>query len=261
MDRERDEREKQRDAEKHREIQDKVRKEKVSQLASTEMGRDILKGKTMEEIETMDADDIITAQVQELEKRKKELQVRLKKQDKNVDHIERAKRQEEIPLLKLQFEEFKEEARQIWKEQEKKRIEMEVAQRENDVKNRERMKRMTVEKDQYLDGLMKERKNVFEQKLANFNVHVQEERIRRLEQRKEDRIEERRRKWLQDKREEEQRRRDEIAKREKEEREAREEAEREKRAEEDARNRAELEKIEEKKRQKEAEIERRMQEQ
>merc|ERR1712088_991630 len=90
LDRERDEREKQRDAEKHREIQDKVRKEKVSQLASTEMGRDILKGKTMEEIETMDADDIITAQVQELEKRKKELQVRLKKQDKNVDHIERA---------------------------------------------------------------------------------------------------------------------------------------------------------------------------
>ena len=166
MDRERDEREKQRDAEKHREIQDKVRKEKVSQLASTEMGRDILKGKTMEEIETMDADDIITAQVQELEKRKKELQVRLKKQDKNVDHIERAKRQEEIPLLKLQFEEFKEEARQIWEEQEKERIEMEAAQRENDVKNRERMKRMTVEKDQYVDGLMK-------QKLANFNVHVQ----------------------------------------------------------------------------------------
>merc|ERR1712066_59210 len=117
LDRERDEREKQRDAEKHREIQDKVRKEKVSQLASTEMGRDILKGKTMEEIETMDADDIITAQVQELEKRKKELQVRLKKQDKNVDHIERAKRQEEIPLLKLQFEEFKEEAKQVWEEQ------------------------------------------------------------------------------------------------------------------------------------------------
>merc|ERR1712062_852960 len=123
-----------------------------------------------------------TAQVQELEKRKKELQVRLKKQDKNVDHIERAKRQEEIPLLKLQFEEFKEEAKQVWEEQEKERIETEAAQRENDVKNRDRMKRMTVEKDQYLDGLMKGRKNVFEQKLANFNVHVQEERIRRLEQ-------------------------------------------------------------------------------
>merc|ERR1712217_878403 len=169
-DRERDEREKQRDAEKHREIQDKVRKEKVSQLASTEMGRDILKGKTMDEIETMDADDIITAQVQELEKRKKELQVRLKKQDKNVDHIERAKRQEEIPLLKLQFEEFKEEAKQVWEEQEKERIEMEAAQRENDVKNRDRMKRMTVEKDQYLDGLMKERKNIFEKKLTEFNA-------------------------------------------------------------------------------------------
>ena len=53
-------------------IQEKVRKEKVSQLASTEIGREILTGKTMEEIAEMDADDIISAQVHELEKRKKE---------------------------------------------------------------------------------------------------------------------------------------------------------------------------------------------
>merc|ERR1712110_1215542 len=177
--RERDEREKQRDAEKHREIQEKVRKEKVSQLASTEIGREILTGKTMEEIAEMDADAIITAQVHELEKRKKELQVRLKKQEKNVDHIERAKRQEEIPLLKLQFEE---EAKQVWEEQEQERIELEKANRANDVLNRDRMKRMAVEKDMYLEGLMKERKNVFEKKLADFNAHLGEERAKRLEQ-------------------------------------------------------------------------------
>merc|ERR1711885_101339 len=101
-------------------------------------------------------------------------QVRLKKQEKNVDHIERAKRQEEIPLLKLQFEEFKEEAKQVWEEQEKERIEMEKAQRDNDVLNRDRMKRMAVEKDKYLEGLMKERKNVFEKKLTDFNAHLGE---------------------------------------------------------------------------------------
>merc|ERR1712218_197572 len=174
-----------------------------------------------------DADDIITAQVQELEKRKKELQVRLKKQEKNVDHIERAKRQEEIPLLKLQFDEFKEEAKQVWEEQEKERIELEKTQRETDVKNRDRMKRMTVDKDLYLDGLLKERKNIFEKKLTEFNATVTEERKKRLERRKEERIEDRRRRWLQEKR-------DEEPKKEKEEREAREAAEREKRAEEEA---------------------------
>merc|ERR1712115_98863 len=125
---------------------------------------------------------------------------------KNVDHTERAKRQEEIPLLKQQFEEFKEEAKQVWEEQEKERIENEKSQRENDVKNRDRMARMRADKDQYLEGLLKERKNIFEKKLGEFNVTLAEERKMRLERRKEERIEERRRKWMQEKREEEQRR-------------------------------------------------------
>merc|ERR1712037_398863 len=104
-----------------------------------------------------------------------------------------AKRQEEIPLLKLQFDDFKEESKQVWEEQEKERIEMEKQQRKNDVLNRDRMVRMTAEKDQYLEGLMKERKNVFDTKLADFHAHLGQERAKRLEQRKEDRIEERRR--------------------------------------------------------------------
>merc|ERR1712107_760478 len=101
---------------------------------------------------------IMKRQVEELEKEKKELLARLKKQEKNVDHTERAKRQEEIPLLKQQFEEFKEEAKQVWEEQ-KDRIENEKARRENDVKNCDRMGRMRADKDQYLEGLLKERKN------------------------------------------------------------------------------------------------------
>merc|ERR1711978_724728 len=136
-----------------------------------------------DEIAKLDADAILERQVQELEK------------EKNVDHIERAKRQEEIPLLKLQFDEFKEEAKQVWEEQEKERIELEKTQRETDVKNRDRMKRMTVDKDLYLDGLLKERKNIFEKKLTEFNATVTEERKKRLERRKEERIEDRRRRW------------------------------------------------------------------
>ena len=58
-----------------------------------------------------------------IEKEKKEVQVRLKAQEKKVDHLERVKRLEEIPLLKLQFEEHKEEAKIVWEEQEKDRIE------------------------------------------------------------------------------------------------------------------------------------------
>merc|ERR1711862_1022697 len=98
-----------------------------------------------------------------------------------------------------QFEEFKEEAKQVWEEQEKERIENEKAQRENDVKNCDRMGRMRADKHQYLEGLLKERKNIFEKKLGEFNVTLAEERKMRLERRKEERIEERRRKWMREK--------------------------------------------------------------
>merc|ERR1712130_787492 len=141
-------------------------------------------GMKAEDIAKMDADEIMAKQVEELEKEKKELQVRLKAQEKKVDHLERAKRLEEIPLLKLQFEEFKEEAKVVWEEQEKDRIEGEKKQRASDVENRDRMVRMRDDKDKYLESLLKERKNVFEKKIAEFNVLVAEERKIRLERRK-----------------------------------------------------------------------------
>merc|ERR1719297_580658 len=210
---EREEREKQRKENEIRDIQAKHTRDKIAQLANTEIGKKVLEGMPAEEIAKMDADEIMAKQVEELEKEKKELQVRLKAQEKKVDHLERAKRLEEIPLLKLQFEEFKEENKLVWEEQEKERIENEKNQRENDVKNRDRLARMKGDKDQYLDGLLRERKNIFEKKLAEFNVTVTEERKLRLQRRKEEREEERRNRWLQERREEEQRERDEQAKR------------------------------------------------
>merc|ERR1719470_178372 len=199
-----------------------------------------------EEIAKMDADEIMAKQVEELEKGKKELQVRLKAQEKKVDHLERAKRLEEIPLLKLQFEEFKEEAKVVWEEQEKDRIEGEKKQRGSDVENRDRMVRMREDKDKYLESLLKERKNVFEKKISEFDVLVADERKIRLERRREERQEERRTKWMRESEEEEQRKRDELAIKEREEREAREAIEKQK----------EYEK--KKKREKEREIEERL---
>eukprot|EP00091_Calanus_sinicus_P016905 TRINITY_DN3654_c0_g1_i2.p1 TRINITY_DN3654_c0_g1~~TRINITY_DN3654_c0_g1_i2.p1 ORF type:complete len:215 (-),score=113.86 TRINITY_DN3654_c0_g1_i2:129-773(-) len=201
-----------------------------------------------EEIAKMDADEIMAKQVEELEKGKKELQVRLKAQEKKVDHLERAKRLEEIPLLKLQFEEFKEEAKVVWEEQEKDRIEGEKKQRASDVENRDRMVRMREDKDKYLESLLKERKNVFEKKISEFDVLVAEERKIRLERRREERQEERRRKWMREREEEEQIRRDELAIKEREEREAREAIEKQKEKELYEKKKAELEEIERKKR-------------
>merc|ERR1711975_185636 len=190
---EREEREKQRKENEIRDIQAKHTRDKIAQLANTEIGKKVLEGMPAEEIAKMDADEIMAKQVEELDKEKK------------VDHLERAKRLEEIPLLKLQFEEFKEEAKVVWEEQEKDRIEGEKKQRASDVENRNRLVRMKTDKEKYLESLLKERKNIFEKKIAEFDQKVAEERKTRLERRKEERIEERRRKWIREKEEEEQR--------------------------------------------------------
>merc|ERR1712096_270927 len=243
---EREEREKQRKENEIRDIQAKHTRDKIAQLANTEIGKKVLEGMPAEEIAKMDADEIMAKQVEELEKEKKELQVRLKAQEKKVDHLERAKRLEEIPLLKLQFEEFKEESKVLWDEQEKERIQKEKEQREVDIVNRDRLARMTADKDSYLESLLKDRKNLFDKKQSEFEAQVAEERSMRLQRRKEERMEDRRREWQQEREEELQRRRDEAALREREEREAREAAEKAREMEEYERKQAALEEIERK---------------
>ena len=54
----------------------------------------------------------------ELKTKITELQLRPKAKEKKQNHIEQAKRLEGLPLLKLQHDEFKEETRVLWKEQE-----------------------------------------------------------------------------------------------------------------------------------------------
>lgn len=56
-------------------------------------------------MKNIDAEQIAAKEAEELQKEKKELQQKLKTQEKRVDYFERAKRLEEIPLLEKAFEE------------------------------------------------------------------------------------------------------------------------------------------------------------
>jgi len=251
-------REKRRKEEEIRDIQIKHTMDKIAQLKNTEVGKKILDKMNEDEIAKMDAEEIVDRQVQEMEKEKKELQVRLKAQEKKVDHMERAKRLEEIPLLKVQHDVLKAERKQAWEEQELERITKEKDQRKSDVVNKERLGKMIADKEKYLDGLIKERKNVFEKKLKEFQVLQKEERAKRLEVRKEERKEERRQRWIKEKEEEEQRRRDEEAKKIKEEEERKEAERRKLEQEEYERRKKENDAIMEKTKAKELEIEARL---
>jgi len=60
-----------------------------------------------QDLKKLDADEIAAREVEELQKERRELQQKLKSQEKKVDYFERAKRLEEIPLLEKSFDEKK----------------------------------------------------------------------------------------------------------------------------------------------------------
>ena len=93
---EREERERQRNQEQLREIQRKTLEEKVQQIAQTEIGQKVLKRMDEKELAELDTEAIMIEQVKELENEKRQLIARLKSQEKKVDHLERAKRKEEV---------------------------------------------------------------------------------------------------------------------------------------------------------------------
>ena len=111
-------------------------------------------------------------QVEELENEKRQLVARLKAQEKKVDHLERAKRKEEIPVIKEAMKKDEEEDKIIWKNKEEERIKVAIADREEAVKTRDRLARMKEDKNAFMEKLLKERREDFENLLSDFKKSV-----------------------------------------------------------------------------------------
>ncbi|KAK9890721.1 hypothetical protein WA026_012069 [Henosepilachna vigintioctopunctata] len=241
---EREERERKRALNEIQQIKDRHLKEKLQQISQTGHGQKMLKKLDEDDIKKLDADQIAAKEEEELKKERRELQAKLKSQEKKVDYFERAKRLEEIPLLQASIKEKQLLDQNFWEQLEKERIAAAIEERKLAVATRDRLLRMKPDKDVFLAKLKKERNIVYEDKLKEFEEMLTEERKKRLLKRKVERKEERRIQWLkekenyeQKKREEQRRReeelqleREEIARKEREEREKKEREEKEKKA-------------------------------
>ncbi|XP_071827297.1 eukaryotic translation initiation factor 3 subunit A-like [Apostichopus japonicus] len=198
------------------EIQRKHAKERIKTLKQSSVAPKMFSKYTEEELEKLDADEIMAKHVEQLEAEKKELQARLKSQEKKIDYFCRAQRVEEIPLLEKQYEEEAMTSKELWEEMESERIEMAQKEREHALAIRDRLKRMTKDKNEFLNMLKETRSNIYNDKLNTFNEMIKEARGKRLMERKQKRKNDRRLKWVTEKEEAEQQRRDEEAKRERE---------------------------------------------
>lgn len=84
----------------------------------------------------------------------------------------------------------------IWKQQEEERIAQLQEERKVAMLHRDRLMRMRVDKDKFIDNLKSARRNVFKDKLAEFESMYDSVRTERLKQRKEQRREQRRIQWI-----------------------------------------------------------------
>ncbi|KAK1164705.1 eukaryotic translation initiation factor 3 subunit A isoform X1 [Acipenser oxyrinchus oxyrinchus] len=239
------EREKERIMQEHEQIKKKTVRERLEQIKKTELGAKAFKDIDIEDLEELDPDFIMAKQVQQLEKEKKELQERLKNQEKKIDYFERAKRLEEIPLIKKAYEEQRVKDMELWELQEEERISNMQVEREKALEHKQRLSRMMEDKDNFVSKITAARQSVYEEKLKQFQERFVEERKQRLEDRKKQRKEDRRNMYYRDKEEEEQRLHEEQLKREREERER---VELEQREEEEREYQEKLRKLEEQER-------------
>ncbi|KFO87458.1 Eukaryotic translation initiation factor 3 subunit A, partial [Buceros rhinoceros silvestris] len=228
------EREKERILQEHEQIKKKTVRERLEQIKKTELGAKAFKDIDIEDLEELDPDFIMAKQVEQLEKEKKELQERLKNQEKKIDYFERAKRLEEIPLIKTAYEEQRVRDMELWEQQEEERITTLQLEREKALEHKNRLSRMLEDRDLFEARLKASRRTVYEDKLKQFQERLAEERRNRLEERKKQRKEE--------KEEEEQRLREEQLLKEREEKER---IEREKREQEQREYQERVKKLEE----------------
>ncbi|XP_054456482.1 eukaryotic translation initiation factor 3 subunit A [Anoplopoma fimbria] len=251
------EREKERIMQEHEQIKKKTVRERLEQIKKTELGAKAFKDIDIEDLEELDPDFIMAKQVEQLEKEKKELQERLKNQEKKIDYFERAKRLEEIPLIKQAYEEQRIKDMELWELQEEDRISNMKVEREKALEHKKRMSRMMEDKESFLSKITAARSFIYEEKLNTFEERMVEERKTRLEERKKQRKEDRRNSFYRNKEEEAQRIHEEQLKKEREERDRVEQEQREEEEREYQERLAKLEEQERKQRARQQEIEER----
>lgn len=251
------EREKERIMQEHEQIKKKTVRERLEQIKKTELGAKAFKDIDIEDLEELDPDFIMAKQVEQLEKEKKELQERLKNQEKKIDYFERAKRLEEIPLIKKAYEEQRVKDMELWELQEEERISNMKVEREKALEHKQRMSRMIEDKENFLSKITVARSCIYEEKLKAFQARLVEERKKRLEERKRKRKEDRRNEFYRMKEEEAQRIHEEQLKKEREERERLEQEQREEEEREYQERLRKLEEQEKKQRARQQEIEER----
>ncbi|GFY51631.1 eukaryotic translation initiation factor 3 subunit A [Trichonephila inaurata madagascariensis] len=179
------------------EIKRQIFQEKMESLKRSELGQ-LIEKLELDELTQVDPESLLTKHIELVKREKKEFLRRLRKQEKTIFHMERAKRMEEIPLLKLEYEKEKVEIHERWEHDEKRRIQKFCEERSHMQQNRNRMLAMKDDLAEFIKKVKERTRSEHAQKLESFFQDLQKEREKRLLERAMQRKTQRRNAWIED---------------------------------------------------------------
>lgn len=135
--------------------------------------------------------------LEQAKKEQKELFQKQRRLERKIDHLDRAKRLEEIPLLLDEYERSRELDRKIWEECENQRISDLMVEHEVSKILSQRLCKISTEA--FAAIVNNRHQAIYEAKLATFNQNLERVKVQRLEARRLKRAEERRAQWLKEK--------------------------------------------------------------
>ena len=146
------------------------------------------------DLENLDTDSLVQLQVAQLEKEKRELNERLRATAKRMDHIERAYRKEEIPLLEKDYERQRKADKAYHEAARKLQLETTATKHAEDLKVKARLMRILPDYQKYRKEIETKRFEEFEQRRRAAQAKIEEEKERRRQLYRTKKEEERKRK-------------------------------------------------------------------
>ena len=148
------------------EMEEKEKEEALALLAEAEK-RNLGKGKKgfkikLEDGQKLDKRTLMEDAIKEQIKERQEMERKLVRLAKSMDHLERAKREEEVPLIEAAYKEKMVEDEKFHKELQQQNAEKHRKAWETAVEEKKRLSKMTAEKDAFSEAIVSRRSEEFE---------------------------------------------------------------------------------------------------
>ncbi|KAF9179162.1 eukaryotic translation initiation factor 3 subunit A [Haplosporangium sp. Z 767] len=134
-----------------------------------------------EDLENLDKDKLVAIQIKQLEKEKSEMAARTKAIGKRLDHVERAMRLEERPLLAKDYERQQRADRLYHEAAVKAHREAAAAKHAHELQLKKRMAKILVDYRETRRGMESKRQEEFDQKREAARLKIEEEKARRIQ--------------------------------------------------------------------------------